>query len=340
MSPTHPSNSSKTIAILGATGNQGGGLVRALLQKNKDNPASPPFTIHALTRDVHSASAQRLKASYPNNDALKLIPADVYNVESLRQAFEGADGMFAVTNNRIPGKLIQTEEEMRHELVAGRNIVDAAKACHISHVVMSSLPNIAEASQGRFTKVYHFDHKNQIEKWAREELYAITSLHPGYFYSNMQWPQYCRRQADGIVRFCPPVPGDTLADWVDPAYDIGNYAAEIFVQGPQKTASKIYPVTSPKVPFAQLATIFESVTSQKAVFDPITLDEWGSTVAAATGKGYEDDIRQMEWTVVAPKNKIAYGTINPDDDTSWRDLGVRASTFEEWIERTKWNWPQ
>lgn len=112
-----------------------------------------------------------------------------------------------MTHNRIVGKLIETEEEMRHELVAGRNIVDAAKVCFlfflfpfqidsvwmlvvwmvadseqecaIPHVIWSSLPNITAASHGRFDKVFHFDHKNLIEQWAREELSAVTVLYPG-----------------------------------------------------------------------------------------------------------------------------------------------------------------
>lgn len=89
------------------------------------------------------------------------------------------------------------------------------KECNIPHVILSSLPNINRASNGRFQKVYHFDHKAQIEEWAREELKAVTVLLPGWpfppfsssvqfliyimvltraglFWSNMQWPQYCR----------------------------------------------------------------------------------------------------------------------------------------------------
>jgi hypothetical protein len=53
------------------------------------------------------------------------------------------------------------------------------KACNIQHFVMSSLPNLTEASKGQFTKVFHFDNKSKIEDWARRELPAVTSLHPG-----------------------------------------------------------------------------------------------------------------------------------------------------------------
>ena len=138
------------------------------------------------------------------------------------------------------------------------------KACNVQHFVMSSLPNITNASKGRFTKVFHFDNKHKIEQWARDELPAVTALHPGKFvniqicdvdayyirsvlYKHAMVPVLpASRSAskqessytqdgnesngqitidDGIVRFCAPIDGNKLADWVDPTYDIGVYAA-------------------------------------------------------------------------------------------------------------------
>lgn len=55
--------------------------------------------------------------------------------------------------------------------------------CQIPHVILSSLPNLSRASHGRFNHVFHFDHKNQIEEWARQELPAVTVLYPGLFNS-------------------------------------------------------------------------------------------------------------------------------------------------------------
>lgn len=125
---------------------------------------------------------------------------------------------------------------------------------------MSSLPNIKQASNGRFNKVFHFDNKNQIEQWARDKLPAVTALHPGKFAILILVLVFTKRyrpvlykhavaailqaqlyapsdnsvdkvrsinssSADGTVRFCPPVDGNKLIDWVDPTYDIGVYAA-------------------------------------------------------------------------------------------------------------------
>ncbi|KAL3441665.1 cinnamoyl-CoA reductase [Aspergillus insuetus] len=339
--PTQP----RTITVLGATGNQGSGVVRALLAKN--SPDKILFSVRAVTRDPDSPQAQRLLATYPEASTLsdlQLVASNVYDRASLKCAFSGVWGVFAVTNNRLPpgsNRMIETEEDLKHELTAGENIVAAAKDCGVRHFVFSFLPNIAEASGGRFRKVFQFDHKFQIEQLARRELPVVTALRPGLFYTNVQWPQYCRRNEDGVVRFCPPVPGDKTADWVDPSYDIGVYAAGTCIRtGPRKTGSKIYPVVSPKIRFADFPAIFSSGRSQPAVYSPITLDEWGATVARTVGKGYEEDIRQMMgWIAFAPEDKICYGTMEPEEDTSWEDLGVRASTFEEWLGRARWDGP-
>lgn len=170
----------RTIAVLGATGNQGSGVVRALLQKSPHHPAS--FTVRAVTRDPSSPQAERLRAIYPEEEVsgrLQLVPGDVYDVTSLERAFDGVWGVFAVTNNRLPGQMIETEEDLEHELVAGRNIVAAAKVSGVRHFVISSLPNLADASKGQFQKVFHFDHKFQIEQLAKSELTAVTALRPG-----------------------------------------------------------------------------------------------------------------------------------------------------------------
>lgn len=112
----------QVIAVLGATGNQGSGVVRALLDKT-----SPAFSVRTITRDVSSSGASKLREKHGETGRLTFAAADVYNKASLVKAFEGVYGVFAVTNNRLPGKKIETEADMAHELDAGRNIVDAAK---------------------------------------------------------------------------------------------------------------------------------------------------------------------------------------------------------------------
>ncbi|PYH89760.1 cinnamoyl-CoA reductase [Aspergillus ellipticus CBS 707.79] len=318
------------------------------LQPQPQSPSSSPehpqtnLTIRALTRTPSSPAAQALRTDFPDTPFFRLhvLPADVYDRASLVPVFTGADALFAMTHNRRAGVRIETEEEMRHELVAGGNVVGVAEECAIPQTTLSALPNITVASQGRFPKVYHFDYKHRIEMWAREKLRGLTVLYPGLYYTNFENPQYCRRLEDGTVRFCAPCAPDTLADWVDPAYDIGIDAAETLLRPPPATI-KLYPITAPKIPFHALPTTFTAVTGQPAVFAPISLDEWGEVVARAVGRGYEEDIRQMmQGIAVAPEEKICYGTMEGGEgDRVVEELGVRASSFAEWLGRTGWRGP-
>lgn len=169
-----PDHRLPVIVVLGATGQQGRGVVRAILSK-----PSPTFHVRAVTRNPQGPAALRLLEEYEGTGKFNIVRGDVYDEDSIRGVFEGAYGVFAVTANRIAGELIDSEEKMKHELQAGRNIVNAAKDRGIQHFVFSSLPNLSAASNGRFTKVYHFDYKHDIEQYAREQLPAVTALMPG-----------------------------------------------------------------------------------------------------------------------------------------------------------------
>lgn len=88
------------------------------------------------------------------------------------------------------------------------------------------------------------------------------------------------------------------------------------------------------------ATIFTRVTGDQAIYSPTTLDEWADMASEAVGPGFREDIRQMmEWASIMPDDKICYGALDPKEDPSWDDLGLSASSFEDWLKRTGWTGP-
>lgn len=172
MASQHP-----IIVVLGSTGNQGRGVVQSLLRE----PSPTTWHVRAVTRNSESPAAQELLNAFQTPDKrLSLQAGDIYNIASLEDAFSGAHGVFAVTSEHS-SKIIANEEGMKHELQAGRNIVDAAKSCNVKHFVLSSLPNMKKVTSGRFEKIFHMDHKSIIEQWAKEELSAVTCLIPGKY---------------------------------------------------------------------------------------------------------------------------------------------------------------
>ncbi|KAI1320134.1 putative cinnamoyl-CoA reductase [Xylariaceae sp. FL0255] len=310
----------RVIVVLNATSAQGNGVVAALL-----NDPKTQWTIRAVTRDASTPWAEEFRNRYQAaKDRVSLVSADVYDIRSLRTAFSGAYGVFAMIIELLPGKRLVLPEEIRHEVDAGVNIVDMAKQCGVKHFVMNSLPDMANATSGRFTQMYHMDHKFEVEQYARKELDCVTSVIP----------------ADGIVRFCAPFPSDKKTQWVDPAYDVGIFAAKIFDLGPAKTAGKVYPVLSPMVNMDEMAATFTRVTGRKAIHVPLSHDKWADMTASMIGPAFREDVKEMmEWTSMAPADKVCYGALDPEEDISAKELGVTASTFEDWMKRSGWTGP-
>ncbi|KAH6630697.1 hypothetical protein B0J18DRAFT_448764 [Chaetomium sp. MPI-SDFR-AT-0129] len=316
-SSSHP----RIIVVLGATGNQGGGVVRALLK-------SKSWIVRAGTSDPTAPKAQKFLAEEQTSDnRLELVAAHVYQIETLRTAFAGAYGVFAITSERHPDKEIVDEADMQHEVEAGRNIVLAAKESNVQHFVFSSLPDMQLATSGRYPQLYHMNNKYAVEKIAREEL-------PGK--ATFIIPE------DGVVRFCFPLPSNQVCQWTDPEYDMGAFAARVFNLGIDKTHDKTYLAMTPPTTSQEIAETFTRVTGQPAIHDPESAEEFAELTVPLVGRGFKEDAKQMmEWAAIAPKDKVAYGALDRRElDHSVEELGVVASSFEEWLKRSGWTGPE
>ncbi|ETS79369.1 hypothetical protein PFICI_09222 [Pestalotiopsis fici W106-1] len=328
---------SRTIVVVGATGNQGSGVVRSLLTST-----TASWRVRALTRDPSSAKSQAfLSANQTPDDRLVLVSGHVYDRASLISAFTGAYGVFAVTSEVYPFKVLEKEEEMMHEIDAGRNMVDAAKECGVKHFVFSTLPDMVKTTGGRYPGIHHMNNKHAIEQLARKELDGYTGLIPGYFYTNLAWPQYSQRREDGVVCFVAPIPGGQVTQWTDPTYDMGIFAAKVFELGVPRTKDRNFLVLSPRITADEMASTFTRVTGQPAVHVPNTADEFADMTAPFVGPAFREDAKQMmEWAAVTPTDKVCFGAMDPQDDDSYEVLGVRASTFEDFLLRSGWKGPE
>ena len=167
----------KVIAVLGATGAQGGGLVRAIMADK-----SGEFTARALTRNVNSDKAKALK-----DLGAEVVAADVDNYESLKSAFAGAYGVFAVTFFWEHFSADKEQEQVNM-------IAKAAKETGIKHIIWSTLEdtrkwipledNRMPTLQGKY-KVPHFDSKGEAEKYFAEQKLPVTYLLTSGYWENM-----------------------------------------------------------------------------------------------------------------------------------------------------------
>jgi uncharacterized protein YbjT (DUF2867 family) len=173
------SNLKKLIAVVGATGHQGGAVVRAL-------QADGRFKVRALTRNP---------AKHPQL-ADEVVLADLNRPETLTAAFAGAHGVFLVTNFREPGT-----NEGKQALAA----VNASKDAGVQHFIWSTLPNVETISRGKL-HVPHFTDKAKIDRIVSEAGFAHhTFVIAPFFYQNLSGVMAPQKQADGAVGWALPL---------------------------------------------------------------------------------------------------------------------------------------
>ena len=166
----------KIIAVIGATGAQGGGLVQAILA---DSGAG--FAARAITRDAESDKARALVEA-----GAEVVAADLDDVDSLERAFDGAWGAFCVTN-------FWEHFSPEKELQQARNLAAAAKAASVHHVIWSTLEDTrrwVSLDDDRMPtlmdsyKVPHFDAKGEADQVFRDAGVPTTFLLTSFYWDN------------------------------------------------------------------------------------------------------------------------------------------------------------
>jgi uncharacterized protein YbjT (DUF2867 family) len=197
-------NTKKLIAVVGATGHQGGAVVRAL-------QASGQFKVRALTRNP---------AKHPQL-ADEVVIADLNRPETLNAAFAGAHGVFLVTNAWEPG----TEE--RKQAAAA---VRAAKDAGVQHFIWSTLPNVETISRGKID-VRHFTDKAKSDRIVSEAGFAHhTFVIAPFFYQNLLGVMAPQKQADGAAGWALPLDPEKRVIHMGDVTELGQIVAGAFAQ--------------------------------------------------------------------------------------------------------------
>lgn len=209
----------KTIVVTGATGAQGGGLVRAILAD-----PSGGFVARALTRDPNSEKAKALAAA-----GAEVVAANVDDVDSLRRAFKGAYGAFCVT-------FFWEHHSPERELAQARAMAQAAKDAGVQHAVWSTLEDtrrFVPLDDARLPtlrskyKVPHFDAKGEANRFFSDLGVPTTFLHTSFFWDNLIYAGMGPKKGpDGQFAFVLPM-GDKKLPGIA-AEDIGRCAYGIF----------------------------------------------------------------------------------------------------------------
>src|SRR5712675_2403719 len=219
-------NEKKLIAVIGATGQQGGGVVRAL-------QASGQLNVRALSRDP---SKHRELAD-------EVVEADLNRPETLKAAFEDAHGVFLVTNFREKGT-----DELKQATAAVR----AAKNAGVKHFVWSTLPNVEAISGGKFD-VPHFTGKAKIDRIVKEAGFPHHTfvIAPGY-YQNFVGPLAPQKQADGSFAWALPLNPDVRCLHMGDILELGNVVAGAFAHPDEAGHGEYLPLVGDFLSFNEI----------------------------------------------------------------------------------------
>ena len=268
----------KIITVFGATGAQGGGLVRAIC-----NDPDSEFTVRAVTRDPNSDKAKALAVA-----GAEVVYGDLGNDKSVHDALEGAYGAFFVTFFWAHFSPEQEKEE-------AALFAKAAKEAGIKHAIWSTLEDTRELvplDDDRMPtlkekyKVPHFDAKGESNKQFTDAGVPTTFFHASFYWDNFIFfgsgPQ---RGEDGKLTLTLPI-GDAKMAGIT-AEDIGKCAYGVF-KNPDKYIGKYIGVAGEHLSGEEMAEHMG-----KALGEPVKYNKVSAEVFRSFGFPGADDLGNM-----------------------------------------------
>ncbi|MBN9386330.1 MAG: NmrA/HSCARG family protein [Chitinophagaceae bacterium] len=227
----------KIILVTGATGHQGGAVVRHLLQTGE-------FLVQALVRNKQGDKAQALMRA-----GAFLKQGDFNDRASLDAALQGVHGVFSIQDFR---------EGPEVEVRQGITLADAAKAAGVSHFVYSSV-----GSAERNTGIPHFESKFKIEKHIRTLQLPYTIIRPVFFMYNYE---SMRQMIEGGTLYLPLSPDTVLQQLSED--DFGRMIVKVFQQ-PESYKDRSIELASTAITLLDVAAAFSQVMGKKTSYQQI-----------------------------------------------------------------------
>lgn len=306
----------KIIAVVGATGAQGGGLVRAIL-----NDKESGFAVRALTRNVNSDKAKALA-----QQGIEVVAADIDDVESVKKAFDGAYGAFCLTN-------FWEHFSAEKEVAQAKNMAKAAKQAGVQHVIWSTLEdtrkwvplsdNRMPTLQGKY-KVPHFDGKGEADQVFGQAGAPTTLLLTSFYWDNMiYFGMGPKKGPDGKLAITMPM-GDKKLPGIA-AEDIGKCALGIFKKG-REYIGKTVGIAGEHLTGAQMAASLTKALGREVRYNdvpPEVYRSFGFPGADDLGNMFQFK-RDFNDDFCAARNLAVSRALNPE-----------LQTFDQWLGQAK-----
>ncbi|MDF0668225.1 MAG: NmrA/HSCARG family protein [Nitrospira sp.] len=306
----------KIIAVVGATGMQGGGLVRAIM-----SDPDKTFLARALTRDVNSDKAKALVKL-----GAEVVPADLDDATGLKRAFAGAYGVFCLTN-------FWEHFSPEKEYAQAKSQAEAAKEAAVRHVIWSTLEDTRKwvpLSDNRMPtlmggyKVPHFDAKGEADREFSKLGLPVTFLLASFYWDNLIFfGMGPKKGPDGTLLFTMPM-GDKKLPGIA-VEDIGKCAFGIFKRG-QECIGKTVGIAGEHLTGQEMAAAMTKVLGQPVRYNAVTPEQY-----RAFGFKGADDLGNM-FQFKRDFNEAFCGVRNP---AVARSLNPALQTFDAWLTQNK-----
>jgi uncharacterized protein YbjT (DUF2867 family) len=306
--------SKKIIAVVGATGAQGGGLARAILSDSNSD-----FTVRALTRDPESIKAKELAAL-----GAEIITGDIDDKEALKRLLDGAYGAYFVT-------FFWAHFSPERELDEAKRMAEAAKEAGVKHVIWSTLEdtrqfvplddNSMPTLQGKY-KVPHFDAKGEADKFFRDLGVPTTFLRASFYWDNLiHFGSGPKKGPDGKLYLTFPLDDKKMAGVSSD--DIGKVAYGIFKKG-EELIGKTIGVAGEHLTGTEMAASLSKALGQEVTFNnvsPETFRSFGFPGADDLGNMFQF-YRDFEEECNSVRDVSFSKTLNPE-----------LKSFEQWLSK-------
>ncbi|RRB02034.1 NmrA/HSCARG family protein [Larkinella rosea] len=304
----------KIIAVFGATGAQGGGVARAIL-----NDKNSEFAVRAITRDADSDKAKELAQL-----GAEVVVADIDDEKSLLNALEGAYGAFFVT-------FFWAHFSPQREYNEASSMAHAAKQAGLQHVIWSTLEDTRHwvpldddrmpTLQGNY-KVPHFDAKGEADKIFTDLGVPTTFLRASFYWENfIYFGAGPKKGSDGKLYLTLPMADKKMAGVG--SEDIGKTAYAIF-KGGSEFVGKIIGVAGDQLTGEEMASKLSSAIGQEVIYNYVTPEVYrGFGFPGADDMGNMFQFYRDFDEVCNTVRDVAYS----------RELNPELQSFDTWLEQ-------
>ncbi|KAG0646926.1 Nitrogen metabolite regulation [Hyphodiscus hymeniophilus] len=307
---------SQILAVFGATGQQGRSVINFVLN---DTELSQKYHIRAITRDINSEQAKKLKKT------VELVQADMLDQSSIDSALTGVHTVFVMTTPSFGPDAVEIEYN------CAKTVADAAVEKGAKFIIFSTLPSASETSGGRYTQITPFEAKAKAEKYIRGLPIKSAFFAGGYFMENLQSQPFLAPQKapDGTWILARPVLAETKSPYIDAVGDIGKVIGAILAE-PDKYEGKTFCAAVALYSFEEIAAILTKTTGKTVVYKQVPLEDFK--------KGLESILPPPLVAIFVEgfEYQEEFGYFGPDSEklVAWAAENARGrlSTLQEYLE--------